>query len=163
MSRLGVLANSWLPPLLWMLVIFGASADTRSAEHSSRLIGPLLRWLLPHCSAEQISLALLLARKAAHLTVYAVLALLLWRALRKPTTAGPPLWDWAVARRTILLVALYAASDEWHQGFVPARQGTVTDVLLDTVGGLAGLGLAWLVVHRQRRRVRTPAHVRQAA
>jgi len=43
-----------------------------------------VRWLFPHASAETIHGAVGLVRKCAHLTEYAVLALLLWRALRKP-------------------------------------------------------------------------------
>jgi VanZ family protein len=152
MSRARVVLSYWLPPLLWMFFIFGASADTHSAEHSSRILGPLLRWLLPKLSAEQVGLAVLLVRKGAHFGVYAVLALLLWRALHKPVAGDPRPWDWGVARRTMLLVALYAASDELHQTFVPTRQGAVGDVLLDTVGGLAGLCAVWLVFRWRQRR-----------
>ncbi|HPY31385.1 MAG TPA: VanZ family protein [Verrucomicrobiota bacterium] len=146
----------WLPPGLWMLLIFGASADTHSAEHSSRILEPLLRWLLPGLSADQLGLAVLLARKLAHGIEYAVLALLLWRALRKPAAADPRPWDWSMAGRTLLFVALYAASDEWHQHLVPTRQGAVSDVLLDILGGLAGLFVAWLIVRWQQRRASSP-------
>lgn len=47
----------------------------------------------------------------------------------------------------ICLVAAYAATDEYHQLFVPGRSGQVRDVVIDTVGGTLGLG-AWLAVRR---------------
>lgn len=89
-------------------------------------------------------------RKCAHLTEYAVLALLFWRAFRKPIRRDPRPWCWADARRSILLVGLYAASDEFHQLFVPQRDGKVSDVLIDTSGGIAGLLLLWAVGRLRR-------------
>lgn len=48
---------------------------------------------------------------------------------------------------------VYACSDEWHQTFVPARGGRVSDVLIDSVG----IGLAVLVMIRfAKREVRAP-------
>ena len=41
------------------------------------------------------------------------------------------------------LFSLYAASDEFHQMFVPTRTAHVTDVLIDTAGGAAGLLAMW--------------------
>ncbi len=47
-------------------------------------------------------------------------------------------WCPTLGRRAILLAgtlsALFAASDEWHQTFVPNRDGTVSDVLIDCLG-----------------------------
>jgi VanZ family protein len=42
------------------------------------------------------------------------------------------------------VVFAYAASDEFHQIFVPNRTALVSDVLIDTSGGVAGLLLLWL-------------------
>jgi VanZ family protein len=86
---------------------------------------------------------LVFVRKCAHLTEYAVLALLLWRALHKPPGPGVARWRWPVAGLVLALVALYAASDEFHQTFVPSREGCVTDVVLDTIGGALGLLCLW--------------------
>ncbi len=38
-------------------------------------------------------------------------------------------------------VILYAVSDEVHQLFVPGRGGQLTDVIIDTAGAGAGLGI----------------------
>jgi VanZ family protein len=135
----------WLPVLVWMSVIFTASSDTHSYEHSSRLVEPLLRWLFPHMLESQIQAIHELLRKCAHLTEYAVLALLIWRWVRKPAKDNPRAWSWREARLVTLLVMLYAASDEFHQQFVPSRTSLVSDVFIDTAGGIAGLFVIWLI------------------
>ncbi|MGB7746843.1 MAG: VanZ family protein [Verrucomicrobiia bacterium] len=135
----------WLPVLIWMALIFSASADSHSYEHSSRLIAPLLRWLFPQIPDTRVYAVIYFARKCAHLTEYAVLALLLWRAVRKPVKHDPRPWIWSETRVALLLVALYAASDEFHQSFVPNRDAAVLDVLIDTVGGAAGLLALWAI------------------
>jgi VanZ family protein len=141
----------WLPALIWMALIFSASSDANSFAHSSRILGPLLHWLFPQMPDDTMYFIVLLARKCAHLTEYAVLALLLWRALRKPVKNDPRPWLWREARLALLMVALYAASDEFHQCFVPTRTGLVSDVLVDTAGGAAGLLALWAFGRRQKR------------
>src|SRR5690348_14761886 len=69
----------WIPVILWMALIFGGSADTGSFQHSSRIIGPILHWLFPDMTPETINRIVTFARKCAHLTEYAILALLFWR------------------------------------------------------------------------------------
>jgi len=134
----------WLPPLVWMALIFSASSDTKSYQHSSWLVEPFLRWLFPHMPQGQIEAIHHFIRKCAHLTEYAVLALLLWRALRKPVKNDSRPWNWPEARLALLLVMFYAATDEFHQSFVPTRTPLVTDVLIDTTGGAAGLFALWI-------------------
>jgi VanZ family protein len=135
----------WLPALIWMALIFSASSDANSFAHSSHIIGPLLHWLFPQMPDDTLHLIVLLVRKCAHLTEYAVLALLLWRALRKPMKNDPRPWIWREARLALLIVALYAASDEFHQSFVPTRTAQVSDVFIDTAGGAASLLALWII------------------
>lgn len=142
----------WLPVLVWMCLIFSASSDRMSFQHSSRLVGPFLHWLFPHLSDESVHAVVMFVRKCAHLTEYAVLALLLWRALRKSAQPGPAPWQWSKAGLVLALVALYAASDEFHQAFVPSREASVWDVLLDTTGAAIGLLCLWAVGRLRRRR-----------
>jgi VanZ family protein len=67
--------------------------------------------------------------KTVHLVEFAVLGFLLM---------------WASRREDVSLVLgiAYAASDEVHQRFVPGRHGSVSDVLIDTVGVAIGIYLA---------------------
>jgi VanZ family protein len=53
-----------------------------------------------------------------------------------------------------LFAALYAATDETHQIFVPGRNASVRDVLLDTFGAGLGLAVTWCAL-----RVRKPKPV----
>ena len=128
-----------------MAVIFSASSDTKSFQHSSRILAPLLHWLFPHLSPDTADTVTFAIRKCAHLTEFAVLGLLLWRALRKPVRNDPRPWNWVQARNALLLVALYAATDEFHQLFVPSRQASIVDVLIDTSGALLGLAFLWVI------------------
>jgi VanZ family protein len=135
----------WLLPLVWMAVIFTASSDTHSYEHSSLLVEPVLHWLFPHMPESQIHAIHEVLRKCAHVAEYSVFALLLWRAFRRPKKNDPRPWNWREAGIVLLIVALYAATDEFHQVFVATRTPRVHDVVLDTLGGAAGLFAIWLV------------------
>ncbi len=70
----------WLPLLVWLGVIFFGSTDLMSAEHTSRFIVPFLRWLKSDISIETLASIHFVIRKCAHLSEYAILALLLLRA-----------------------------------------------------------------------------------
>ncbi|MFL6590526.1 MAG: VanZ family protein [Chthoniobacterales bacterium] len=124
----------WFPVIAWMIFIFIGSTDLMSAEHTSRFIGPFLRWFAPHISDPTIGSIQLVVRKCGHLTEYAILAALLCRALQQPL--GPSL---PAAVLGFGISALYAALDEFHQSFVASRTGTPWDVLIDCVGAVAGL------------------------
>jgi len=143
--KLKVWLNYWLPVFIWMVVIFSASSDSMSFQHSSRFLAPVLRWLFPHMTERTISDMVFVIRKCAHLTEYAILALLVLRAVRKPVRNDPRPWRWSEAGWAILLVVLYAGSDEIHQIFVPHREGKFADVIIDTSGGVAGLLIVWVI------------------
>lgn len=128
----------WLPVLIWMALVFSASADTKSSHTSSLLIGPLVKFLLPNISEVRLEQIVSAVRKAAHLTEYAVLSWLLARALLRPGTPWGH-WDRKAALLAWLIASLYAASDELHQAFVPNRQGRWPDVCLDSFGAALGV------------------------
>ena len=74
-------------------------------------------------------------RNAAHIAFYAVLAVLIRRALVPAGIRSP-------AVTAFVVTMLYALSDELHQHFVPGRTASVFDLALDAVGALAGLAVA---------------------
>lgn len=135
----------WLVPLAWMSLIFVGSADSKSYVHSSRLIEPLLHWLFPHMSEEHVHLIHHIIRKCAHLTEYAVLGILIWRAVRKPDRNNPRPWSWREAAIAVLIVFAYASTDEFHQRYVPTRTPLVSDVFIDTGGALIGMIALWSI------------------
>jgi VanZ family protein len=128
------IVNRWLPVVVWMAFIFAMSTGLGSAEHTSRFIGPFLHWLLPDASAETIAGLHFLIRKAAHFTEYAILALLLLRAL------GPG--GFRSLGLALLIAAAYAGTDEFHQSFVAGRTPSLGDVLIDTGGAFVALAMA---------------------
>jgi VanZ family protein len=104
------LLTVWLPVLIWAAIIFTLSS-------------------IPSLSTGLGTWDTIL-RKGAHLTEYAVLGGLLYRAL---------------GREPLALAAgiAYAATDELHQYFVRGRHASPVDVGIDAVGVAVGM-LLWL-------------------
>lgn len=142
----------WLPLLIWLGVMFVGSTNLMSSEHTSRYIVPFLLWLKPGMSPNTIWIILVVVRKCAHVTEYAILALLLWRALRSvPVLRGKT----AILFGAVLLgCALFATSDEFHQTFVKSRTPSVRDVFLDIAGALVGLLIGANFKHRDSKKCR---------
>lgn len=134
--------KSWWPALLWAVVISAFSTGAFTAEHTSRIIIPILHWFLPGADPETLAMLHGLIRKSAHFVEYFILSLLVLRGIRagrKENRIG-----WAIV--AVGIVAGYAALDEFHQSFVPGRTAAVADVLLDTGGGVAAQLVAALVM-----------------
>ncbi|HMF56530.1 MAG TPA: VanZ family protein [Pyrinomonadaceae bacterium] len=135
------------PLLLWLGLIFFASTGEFSAENTSLIIGPLLHWLFPNISDERVQLVHFIVRKLAHFSEYAVLALLAARAFINSSHDAINR-NWFLI--SLLLIAVYALSDEFHQSFVATRTASIYDSMIDSSGGLVALLLlAW-----RRRRMR---------
>src|SRR3954463_7755954 len=113
--------DPWLPPVALMGVIFALSAqpDLNSGLGTVDLVG----------------------RKVIHMSEYALLCFLWWRALRTVLPGGR-----ALALAFAISVS-YACSDEVHQLSVRGRHGTPVDVGIDAVGA----GIAALVIRRRLR------------
>jgi VanZ family protein len=126
-----------------MALIFVGSTDVLSTPHTSRFLGPALRWLFPGFTNESLQGVQAVIRKFGHLTEYAILAILLWRARRQPVANDTRPWSWCDARFAVVIAGLYAVTDEFHQSFVSTRQGSPWDVLIDTVGATIGIVVLW--------------------
>jgi len=132
-------AKHWLPVVLWMAVIFSMSTGEFTAQNTSRFIEPIIRFLLPWASPHAVDIIHGLIRKCGHLTEYFILGWLLFRAFRGGSKERHAWW-WAVS--ALLVLVFYAASDEFHQSFVPGRTASPIDVGIDTVGGIIAQGVA---------------------
>ncbi|MGN0279133.1 MAG: VanZ family protein [Lachnospiraceae bacterium] len=130
--------------LFWMCIIFAFSAQEKeessevSEAISYRMVNSTGILFHLHLDEEQIrEIAGAIentVRKAAHMTEYGILSILFYIWLGK--------WQFGVRKRGILsivLSALYACSDEFHQLFVPGRAGMVRDVLIDSAGAILGI------------------------
>jgi len=102
----------WLPVFAWAAVIFAFSSIPS-------LSSGLGEWDT-------------VLRKGAHITEYAILGALLYRAL-------------GVEALALAIGIAYAATDELHQHFVRGRHTAPIDVAIDAVGLSLGM-LVWLRV-----------------
>ena len=147
----------WSPSVFWMALIFQGSSDMLSSNHTSRFLEPFLRWFFHGgLSAQGFETIHYLVRKAGHVSEYALLCVLFWWAWRPPESTCPSIGRWRRELLAVFLAVCFAASDEFHQSFVPTREASGRDVLIDTCGAVLGLTLllttrASLRLLRQRR------------
>jgi VanZ family protein len=106
----GRIARLWLPVLVWAGIIFAFSAT-------------------PNLRFAQEAAVDFVVRKAGHMFVFGVLAILIWHALEYSAVRRAMVWSWA-------LTVAYAASDEFHQAFTAGRHPSPVDVGIDSVGAL---------------------------
>jgi VanZ family protein len=105
----------WLPVFAWAAVIFAVSS-------------------IPSLSSG-LGVWDTVLRKCAHITEYAILGALLYRALGREALA-------------LTVGIAYAATDEFHQHFVRGRHASPVDVAIDAVGVALGM-LVWLRVRER--------------
>ena len=106
MQRVLIWLWHWLPPILLMAAIFYLSHQPDLPQAPDPLLDVLLK-------------------KLGHAAEYAVLFLMLVRALGQTRTAD------RVLDTSLLTTAAYAISDELHQSFVPGRRANWYDILID--------------------------------
>jgi VanZ family protein len=128
--------SRYAPPLVWATLIFIGSSSLLSANNTSSLLARPLHFLFPGVSEAGLLIIHFGIRKAGHFTEYAILAALVARALR--TSSRQVLRDrWFLV--SLLLIIVYALSDEFHQSFVPSRTASIYDSMIDSAGGLFAL------------------------
>ncbi len=138
------IALAWGLAALWALLVWGLGGEDLSLDSTSRILGPLFRFLFPGISEatnEQLQWAV---RKTAHLMEYGLLAVLVLRALWLGGRPGPTAAAWCA----VAIAAAFAAADETRQSWSAARLGSAWDVLLDTAG--AALAVAAVAFARER-------------
>lgn len=107
----------WLPIIIWMGVIF---------LFSNR----------PSITTVDFFLGDFLLKKSAHLIEYAILGILMFRALL----------DIKIERKKALIISIifasiYGMTDEFHQLFIAGRTSTIRDVIIDTIGATIGVSI----------------------
>jgi VanZ family protein len=126
-------ALRWLAVILWMGLIFFVSA-------------------IPSIGTPLEPVYDFTFKKLAHATEYGILTALVFNAVRIHIR-----YKGRALRTAVLIAILYAVSDEWHQTFVPGREGTLRDVAIDAVSAV-GVSI-WLRsrskgFHRRGRKIR---------
>jgi VanZ family protein len=125
-TRIPELLGAWLPPAVYCLLIFSASA----------------RPSLPGMDAFAHQ------DKLVHGLAYAVMGALFHRALN---ISLPPRFQGLTVTLAVVLATLYGLSDEFHQSFVPGRTAAAGDLAADSLGGLVGA-----LLHRRLAFARRP-------
>lgn len=116
-----------------------------------------MQWLLgASFTWEKLEFVHWMIRKGGHLTEYGILASALWWALGSVNAFSSKVAE--VKPRfgtrfslTFVVAALYAASDEFHQSFIPTRTASMHDVMIDSFGAalaLAAIGIFYVQKHR---------------
>jgi VanZ family protein len=126
----------WAVTIAWAGVIFGLSTDTFSPTSTGRTLAHILSLLHIQLSANVFDLLHDCVRKLAHLSEYAILALLLYRTLRREHQLR---WCLRTAICVLLAAAAYSLSDEFHQRFVSSRSASLMDCGMDTLGATLGV------------------------
>ncbi len=85
-----------------------------------------------------------LLKKGAHAFAYGLLAWLYLRLLRESLCRDRA--RGVLRLVSVSLAVVYGLSDEYHQTFVPGRNGNLLDVAVDGVGACAAMLLEWAVV-----------------
>lgn len=143
---------SWLPAVFIMVIIFLFSAEPaiESEESSISIANRIMnvyekiteKQIQEDVRFERLSVIDHIIRKGAHFTEYAILAIVI----------GFHFGVWKKKGLTLILLsvgisALYAATDEFHQLFVPGRSGRINDVMIDTFGAIMGSLLLYSILN----------------
>lgn len=118
--------RTWLPPVLWMLVIFaGSSLPGKDIPGGYSTYG--------------------------HLGEYAVLGALLLIAIRRTW----PAWRLQAAAVALGVASAYGVTDELHQFLSPGRVPDRADWAADTLGAAVGIAVVGAIILSRVRRARS--------
>ncbi|MCX7928217.1 MAG: VanZ family protein [Patescibacteria group bacterium] len=109
----------WLPVFIWAAIIFLLSS-------------------YPTPTTSEINWGDFVTKKTAHVVEYAILATLLYRAIRQTG------YDVKKSGYVSIFIAfLYGVTDEIHQIYTPGRTPHIRDVFFDTIGACIAIYAIW--------------------
>lgn len=132
---------AWVLAIGWAGFIWGLGSDSFAMASTSRFLGPLLSWLGPDWSPEQVLRAQVGIRKLAHAAEYGLFSLLIGRALA--LSFALRMRD--IAAAILAAVVLLALADESRQAASTLRTGSAADVGFDVSGAVAALAALFVV------------------
>lgn len=129
--------------VVWAVVIFLFSAQdgNESSGMSGNFLTVLCKLLRYSPSESDWAIMSFCIRKAAHMTEFGLLGLLVLNALYRGLGSFKGIFIISFAA-----ASAYAATDEIHQLFIPGRSGQFTDWIIDSVGILLWMLAAWLLI-----------------
>lgn len=133
---------AWMLVILWMSVIFMFSHQpaTLSAQMSGGILNRVIEMIayLKPLSVAQAEVLHHVIRKLAHLTLYAILGALLFRAIIISSKMSRYRF-FALGKRALIIGMFYAMTDEIHQLFIAGRGSQFQDVIIDSCGVFIGI------------------------
>ncbi|WP_176461776.1 VanZ family protein [Anaeromicrobium sediminis] len=142
---------AWTLVILWCICIFAFSSDNaeKSSAKSKAVAQKVVEVAKTISSNNKLTIKGNLEhyiRKLAHMSEYFILAFLVCNALKYTglRVQGQIIYS-------ILFVLIYASLDEYHQTFVPGRDGKPFDVFIDSFGGILGI-CAYRIITRFKER-----------
>ena len=142
----------WIPSAIWLTVIAVESTNLGSAEHTGRILYPILHFLFEMDRA-RFAVWHALLRKTGHIVGYFTLSVLLFRSWRATFPRLSTRWCLQWATVALLSTSLVAMLDEWHQSFLPSQTGTFRDAILDGTAGLVAQIALFAILRKQRLRM----------
>lgn len=118
MRRLTYILYYWIPPLMWMGIVYFMSSQ-KSVSISSNPTSEFITF------------------KTLHIIEYALLFFLLYRAFHSIRNMK----EYFFSFYPFLIATLYSLSDELHQLLIPTRQGRMRDIIFDIVGMIIMYGI----------------------
>ncbi|MEG0368220.1 MAG: VanZ family protein [Coprobacillus sp.] len=130
----------FIPSIILMIIIFSFSSQT--GTESSGLSSQIVSWIQNNL---HISIPEIVIRKGAHMSEYALLTLTFVYGFHKSKFTINKVYLYS-----IISCFLYACTDEIHQLFIGGRAGQLTDVFIDTSGGLILIVIVYLFNRRKK-------------
>lgn len=132
--------------IFWFgLIYYFSSKDSKQSTGQTRMILNIVNYLsvrYPKVNeffeiATRNYSIVYVVRKMAHMFVFCVLQILMFAMCR---VSGKSIIKSSII--SMICVVIYACLDEYHQLYVPGRDGAIKDVFIDTIGALIGLSIS---------------------
>lgn len=122
---------NWVLLIFWMCLIFYMSNQPANISDSQSFKAmAVLKGIGIDVNGIFGELANFVVRKCAHFLEYMILAFLIMNVVKMYFVFK------ISSVLSIIFVFLYACTDEFHQLFIPGREGAFRDVMIDTCGGV---------------------------
>lgn len=137
---------NWILVIGWMILIFMFSNQAGDvSKENNKFVIYVFELFGMDLNSIFGALSNFIVRKAAHFIEYFILYVLVYRAINTKKNSDIKVFIWS-----ILIVFLYACSDELHQAFVPGRGPAFSDVLIDTSGGLTAFLVMYILSYTKK-------------
>jgi len=112
-------------PIIIMIIIWSFSSQNGEESDSVSL-----------AFAAKLGLSNGVVRKIAHFIIYSALGASLVNFFRSLKPKRFP--NWKPVLVSLVIATVFSTFDEYHQSFIPGRDSNPRDIIIDTLGAIAG-------------------------